>query len=575
MAAGLRSMAKFASDAARGAQEQTRAMEQLNIKSAAFIKLPMDQQFSTIIDKLGEVENVTLRNALGQEALGKGYSQLAGLVSEGAEQFAKATRDAEAWGLAINRVDAAKIEMANDAMTRARDAARGLFTTIALTVSPVIKAMGDLFADSAAEAGGFKKQAGQAAEVVITGIGYAANVVQGLRFAYVGVKLVIAEVIDAAVQGFAALARVVAESRIVQWAQYMPGPLGVAAKAFGDFSSSASGQLGLMAESTRATADSIKAELEAIALEGLPKDKIIAKVREIRELMQKEAEEIAKRRQQMMLGSGEDVAQDKAVEKKEPKDTWRDKLAQQIERLREENMTELQLLDEKLREKNLLLQSALESELITEEAAAAQSALIQAKYEEAKTKITDAETKRRFGISNLYRKLDLSSAGAFFGAMGTMMDSSSRTAFNIGKAAAISQTIIDTYRAAQGAFASLAGIPFIGPVLGAAAAAAAIISGMARVKSIKSQQFGGGAAATPVFSASPSTGIPTSPISPLQSTAPPQVAAQVREEREMNVTILGRSSDKVSYAEMVEDLIPVLEQAVANGATRLNVGFAS
>ena len=53
-----------------------------------------------------------------------------------------------------------------------------------------------------------------------------------------------------------------------------------------------------------------------------------------------------------------------------------------------------------------------------------------------------------------------------------------------GKAAAISGTLISTYQSSIDSYKSLAGIPVIGPVLGAAAAAAAVVSGMATVKQI-------------------------------------------------------------------------------------------
>lgn len=55
-----------------------------------------------------------------------------------------------------------------------------------------------------------------------------------------------------------------------------------------------------------------------------------------------------------------------------------------------------------------------------------------------------------------------------------------------GKAAAIAQTTIDTYKAAQGAYAAMAGIPIVGPALGAIAAAAAVAGGIANVKKIQS-----------------------------------------------------------------------------------------
>lgn len=53
-----------------------------------------------------------------------------------------------------------------------------------------------------------------------------------------------------------------------------------------------------------------------------------------------------------------------------------------------------------------------------------------------------------------------------------------------GKAMAIASATIDTYQAANAAYKAMAGIPVVGPALGAAAAAAAVIAGIANVKQI-------------------------------------------------------------------------------------------
>lgn len=53
-----------------------------------------------------------------------------------------------------------------------------------------------------------------------------------------------------------------------------------------------------------------------------------------------------------------------------------------------------------------------------------------------------------------------------------------------GKAVAVAETTIATYKAATNAYASMAGISVVGPALGAAAAAAAIAAGLANVKKI-------------------------------------------------------------------------------------------
>ena len=55
-----------------------------------------------------------------------------------------------------------------------------------------------------------------------------------------------------------------------------------------------------------------------------------------------------------------------------------------------------------------------------------------------------------------------------------------------GKAVAVAQATIDTYQAANSAYKAMAGIPTVGPALGAMAAAAAVASGIANVKKIVS-----------------------------------------------------------------------------------------
>jgi hypothetical protein len=61
-----------------------------------------------------------------------------------------------------------------------------------------------------------------------------------------------------------------------------------------------------------------------------------------------------------------------------------------------------------------------------------------------------------------------------------------------GKAAAIASALISTYQSATDSYKSLAGIPYIGPALGFAAAGAATAAGLANVKAIASTKTPGG-----------------------------------------------------------------------------------
>tara|TARA_R110000737_G_scaffold31382_2_gene49850 strand:+ start:1582 stop:3291 length:1710 start_codon:yes stop_codon:yes gene_type:complete len=78
-----------------------------------------------------------------------------------------------------------------------------------------------------------------------------------------------------------------------------------------------------------------------------------------------------------------------------------------------------------------------------------------------------------------------------------------------GKAMAIVQATIDTYKGAQSAYASMAGIPVVGPVLGGIAAAAAVASGIKNVQAISSAGGGGGGGmSTPSVGTSPQVPAP-------------------------------------------------------------------
>lgn len=96
----------------------------------------------------------------------------------------------------------------------------------------------------------------------------------------------------------------------------------------------------------------------------------------------------------------------------------------------------------------------------------------------------------------------LSVASDVFGTMAQIAGEETKA----GKAFAVTQAVIDTYAAANSAYASMAGIPYVGPALGIAAAAAAVASGIMNVKNILSTKvssdvnsvsISSGSAATP------------------------------------------------------------------------------
>ena len=119
-------------------------------------------------------------------------------------------------------------------------------------------------------------------------------------------------------------------------------------------------------------------------------------------------------------------------------------------------------------------------------------------------------------------------ASSMFGSLSSILGEESKA----GKAFAVAQATIDTYKAANSAYASMAGIPVVGPGLGAAAAAAAVLAGIANVKKILEVPDDGKETSTPSSSAS-SQSIVRPNIS-LSDTIPTQLTQNLMTDTELS-----------------------------------------
>lgn len=88
---------------------------------------------------------------------------------------------------------------------------------------------------------------------------------------------------------------------------------------------------------------------------------------------------------------------------------------------------------------------------------------------------------------SLQRKTGMQDVKSTLGDLSALQNSQNKKMFKIGQAAASANSAIATAEGAIKAYSSLSGIPFVGPVLGAAAAAALILYGVEQQKTIWSQ----------------------------------------------------------------------------------------
>lgn len=142
---------------------------------------------------------------------------------------------------------------------------------------------------------------------------------------------------------------------------------------------------------------------------------------------------------------------------------------------------------------------------------------------------------------------------SLFGNLTSLMDSSSKTMFKIGKTAALAQAAIDLPAAVTGAYKVGAGIG--GPWLGAAYAATAGLAQLNNIQKIKSASFGGGGGAATVSSTT--GGAPVTGQIPSLAATPE--AAPLPSVQELRVVVEGDGPHSQGMRKFAENLAETIK----------------
>ena len=172
-----------------------------------------------------------------------------------------------------------------------------------------------------------------------------------------------------------------------------------------------------------------------------------------------------------------------------------------------------------LDQKDILLEESFKRRLISEDA-----------YKLA----VEANAKARIEIDKAETAAKIENAQKIAALLGGLSDVMGRETA-AGKAFAVAQATIDTYLAAQKAYQSMAGIPVVGPSLGAIAAGVAVAGGIKNVKSImavKTPAGSGGGASAP--------SLPTVSASAPMAPQPPQ--AQTTNISQQSINQMGNQA---------------------------------
>jgi len=145
-----------------------------------------------------------------------------------------------------------------------------------------------------------------------------------------------------------------------------------------------------------------------------------------------------------------------------------------------------------VREKNLLdLKDSLSTRLKLEEAAYKKAISSTTLTEEQKTEIEREHSAARKEILRQEQEARKADAGAAVSLLNNVASALGKHTA-LGKDAAIAGATISAISSAVKAYDAMAGIPIVGPALGAVAAAAALVAGMENVKKIEATKVPGG-----------------------------------------------------------------------------------
>ncbi|MCK4860070.1 MAG: hypothetical protein KAS87_05885, partial [Candidatus Omnitrophica bacterium] len=172
---------KAITEAARGLKTYERSFETLNINAKELIKLSPEEQFNEIARALIKVDNNTIRTATALEIFGKSGRDVNNMLSGFVDHLDDARAFNDKFGISLNKIDAAKVEEANDKFARVKKSITGLGNVLAVQTAPIITAISENFLDSGFSAVTFAKTVNNAMAAVAGAVDIVRAGVLGLR----------------------------------------------------------------------------------------------------------------------------------------------------------------------------------------------------------------------------------------------------------------------------------------------------------------------------------------------------------------------------------------------------------
>lgn len=207
----LLQMTRNISEAATGTGLAVDAFEALGLSAEDLITKSPDEALEAIADAMLTVENQTDKVGIAFDLFGAKGTGLLNTMAQGSEGLKAYKEEASKLGIAISRVDAKKVEDANDQLNIVSKLFQGIGQQATVSLAPIITAMAESFTDAASNAEGFGDTIDDVIDGAVSAVGIFADGIHGMGIIFKVLELVGRGVIGFLVKGFEFVINVIAE----------------------------------------------------------------------------------------------------------------------------------------------------------------------------------------------------------------------------------------------------------------------------------------------------------------------------------------------------------------------------
>lgn len=483
----LRSMQLEIGQAGQDGSEAAKKFNDLGLSVAQLKSVGATEAAAILADKVASVKDASEQAELAMQLFGRGARENLGFIKEGGENMRQLAAEAEGLGIGLNAIDVKYLAGVNDRITGMKLAFEQVGNQLAIAFAPfiqgvVVKLMGDALGKTQDIAGSFNTLA----DSVAATLDYVNSVFQAIRTLVNGIGTILAGFVTAIVAPFDAVYTgfqnlVALALKAVASLSDALGMVETSNWASAKATEMSAYQYGLTKDNAAVTAQFARDTAEAFkdwAGSGYTFRNSVAQAKADLDYMRNNPTKTSGGPSNAG-GTGFTDADVEAQATRERIATAQGEWARYYARRVEMEKEFQEYYAETKADPTEAEKAHIEALQMNWEAYYAKRKemenLFADEYKQQKT-MTEAEA--------------IQASQMFFSNMASLTETGNKKLFEIGKVAAIAETTVSTYKAAQEAFTW--GTKTGGPVLGYALAASAVVAGMARVAKISSTKMGGG-----------------------------------------------------------------------------------